>query len=96
MKESTHSKLHLLEIVDRHDTRTFSVGGHQTLQPLRPVMVFFLMARDLIVHVSSDVRSHELRLQLTQRNVNQTKFGTCATCQTTDTVTVLLCAERLR
>lgn len=61
---------------------TFIVRGHETLQPLGPVAVLLPLHGALLVHVSRYVRGQKLRLQLTQRNVDQRKFGACAVCQT--------------
>lgn len=61
---------------------TFIVRGHETLQPLGPVTVLFTLGGALLIHVSCYVRGQKLRLQLTQGNVDQAKFGACAVRQT--------------
>lgn len=61
---------------------TFIVRRHETLQPLRPIAVLLSLGVAQLVHVSSDVRGQKLRLQLSQRNVNQRKLGACAVRQT--------------
>lgn len=54
--------------------QTFVVGGDESLQPHGPVAVLLLLGSTLFVHVSCYVRGQKLRLQLTQRNVDQGMF----------------------